>query len=62
MNSVVQTETSMASVTGRRPATNTSSAVGFVLKGAEKRRYLAYERAKSLQRELGVIPHLVCVK
>jgi len=46
----------------RRPARNTSTAVNFVLRGAEKRRHLAYERAKSLQRELGVIPRLVCVK
>ncbi len=46
----------------RKPARNTSFAIHFVIKGAEKRRSLAYLRAKTLQRELGVIPKLVCVK
>lgn len=46
----------------RQPAQNTVIAVHFVIKGAEKRRALAQTRAKALQRELGVIPKLVCVK
>ncbi|MBY0450880.1 MAG: hypothetical protein K2X01_09685 [Cyanobacteria bacterium] len=41
---------------------NTAFAVHFVVKGAEKRRNLAYGKAKTLQRELGVIPKLVSVK
>ncbi len=46
----------------RTPAQNTSFSVHFVIKGAEKRRSMAYAKAKTLQRELGVIPHLVSVK
>lgn len=41
---------------------NTAYAVHFVIKGADKRRHLAYTKAKMLQRELGVIPRLVSVK
>jgi hypothetical protein len=52
---------SMAKST-RKPARNTAFAVHFVIKGAEKRRSLAYAKAKMLQRELGVIPRLTCVK
>lgn len=58
----MQVSSSLYRLNQRRPAKNTSSAVGFVIRGAQKRRQLAYERARSLQRELGVIPHLVCVK
>lgn len=46
----------------RTPARNTAFAVHFVIRGAEKRRNLAYTKAKMLQRELGVIPRLTCVK
>lgn len=46
----------------RKAARNTNFAVHFVIKGAEKRRHLAYAKAKMLQSELGVIPHLVSVK
>ena len=48
--------------TARKPAKNTGFAVHFVIKGAEKRRHMAYAKAKMLQTELGVIPHLVSVK
>lgn len=46
----------------RLPARNTAFPVHFVIRGAEKRRSLAYAKAKMLQRELGVIPRLTCVK
>ncbi len=46
----------------RTACKNTSFSIHFVIKGAEKRRQLAYSRAKALQRELGVIPTLTCVK
>ena len=46
----------------RKPAKNTSFSVNFVIRGAEKRRTMAYAKAKMLQSELGVIPHLVKVK
>ena len=46
----------------RTPERNVSTAVQFVVKGSQKRRQLAYQKAKMLQRELGVIPTLVSVK
>lgn len=46
----------------RKPTKNTAFSVHFVIKGAEKRRTLAYAKAKMLQSELGVTPHLVSVK
>jgi len=46
----------------RKPVKNTSFSIHFVIKGAEKRRNLAYGKARMLQTELGVIPHLVSVK
>jgi hypothetical protein len=46
----------------RVAARNTCLAIHFVIRGAEKRRHLAYDKAKTLQRELGVIPRLTCVK
>ena len=46
----------------RKPAKNTAFAVHFVVRGAEKRRSMAYAKAKMLQSELGVVPHLVQVK
>jgi hypothetical protein len=46
----------------RLPSRNTAFSVHFVIRGAEKRRGMAYSKAKSLQRELGVIPRLTCVK
>ncbi|HEY9687246.1 MAG TPA: hypothetical protein V6C52_09745 [Coleofasciculaceae cyanobacterium] len=46
----------------RKPSKNTAFPVHFVIKGAEKRRTMAYAKAKMLQSELGVTPHLVSVK
>ncbi|MEB3287570.1 MAG: hypothetical protein VKJ04_08715 [Vampirovibrionales bacterium] len=46
----------------RKPVKNTADAVHFVIRGAEKRRQMAYAKAKILQTELGVVPHLVSVK
>lgn len=46
----------------RQPARNTAYSIHFILKGAEKRRHIAYKKAKTLQRELGVVPNLVSVK
>jgi hypothetical protein len=46
----------------RKPSKNTAFSVHFVIKGAEKRRSMAYAKAKILQSELGVAPHLVSVK
>ena len=46
----------------RKPARNTAYSVNFVVKGAEKRRTMAYAKAKMLQSELGVIPHLKQIK
>jgi hypothetical protein len=46
----------------RKPAKNTAFPVHFVIRGAEKRRSLALNKAKMLQSELGVTPHLVSVK
>lgn len=46
----------------RQPTKNTAFPVHFVIKGAEKRRTMAYAKAKMLQSELGVVPHLVSVK
>ncbi len=48
--------------TERVPSRNIAPAVYFILKGAEKRRALAMNKAQSLQRELGVIPRLKSVK
>ena len=50
------------STSRRVAARNTCLAIHFVIRGAEKRRHLAYDKAKTLQRELGVIPRLTCVK
>lgn len=56
----------MTSSTGgnlkRKAARNTAFSIHFVIKGAEKRRTMAYAKAKMLQSELGVVPHLVSVK
>ena len=46
----------------RKPVKNTAFSVHFIVKGAEKRRSIAYAKAKMLQSELGVTPHLVSVK
>ncbi|HEY9744806.1 MAG TPA: hypothetical protein V6C99_01160 [Oculatellaceae cyanobacterium] len=46
----------------RKAVRNTAFSVHFVIKGAEKRRSMAYAKAKILQSELGVVPHLVSVK
>ena len=62
----VEATTDMTSSTGnqtsRKPARNTAFSIHFVIKGAEKRRTMAYAKAKMLQSELGVVPHLVSVK
>lgn len=47
---------------GRVASQNIASSVQFVLRGAQKRRSLAYGKARNLQRELGVIPRLVGIK
>ena len=44
------------------PATNTSEAVLFLLRGAKKRRSMAIANARMVQNELGVTPKLVAVK
>ena len=41
---------------------NRSKTVDFILRGADKRRRIAYGKAKQLQQELGVIPVLQSVK
>lgn len=46
----------------RTPTRNRGYAVQFVMNGAKKRRELAYDRARGLQQELGVLPGLRCVK
>jgi hypothetical protein len=46
----------------RQPATNSSDAVLFLLKGAQKRRSFAIAKAKMIQNEVGVAPRLVAVK
>jgi hypothetical protein len=46
----------------RIPATTTSDAVSFLLRGAKKRRSMALAKAKMIQSELGVVPRLVAIK
>ena len=46
----------------RTPSKNIAQSVHFVLQGAEKRRALATYKAKTLQRELGILPRLASVK
>lgn len=46
----------------RVPSRNIAQPVYFILRGAEKRRSMAQNKAKSLQRELGVLPKLTSVK
>lgn len=46
----------------RMPGRNIGPPVYFILRGAEKRRALALQKAQSLQRELGVLPRLTSVK
>lgn len=46
----------------RVPSRNITQPVYFVLRGSQKRREMATAKAKHLQRELGVIPKLTCVK
>lgn len=57
-----KTTKSMETAAERQPARNTAFSIHFIIRGAEKRRNLAYSKAKMLQRELGVIPRLTCVK
>ncbi|MEM0951165.1 MAG: hypothetical protein AAGI66_03365 [Cyanobacteria bacterium P01_H01_bin.74] len=49
-------------VTTRKATKNTGFTAQFVIRGAEKRRQLAYSKAKMMQTELGITPHLVSVK
>jgi hypothetical protein len=49
-------------VNQRKAAKNTAFPVHFVIRGAEKRRSIAFGKAKMLQSELGVTPHLVSIK
>jgi hypothetical protein len=44
------------------PSKNMSQAVSFILRGAEKRRSAAIQKARALQFEMGVVPKLVCIK
>lgn len=46
----------------RQPATNSSSSVMFLLRGASKRRSMAVAKAKMVQGEQGIVPKLVAVK
>lgn len=46
----------------RVPSKNIAQPVYFILRGAEKRRAMATQKARQLQRELGVIPKLTSVK
>ncbi len=48
--------------TPRQAAKNTANPIHFIIRGAEKRRSMATVKAKQLQSELGVTPHLVSVK
>ena len=48
--------------TERVPSRNISQPIYFILKGAEKRRNFAIQKAQHLQRELGVLPRLQSVK
>jgi hypothetical protein len=44
------------------PASNVSDSVRFILRGANKRRTMAYANVKMLQSEMGMAPRLVAVK
>ena len=44
------------------PTRNISSAVLFILKGAQKRRELATKRALLLQQNMGLVPRLALIK
>lgn len=46
----------------RVPESNISDGVRFVLRGAKKRRSMAYANVKMLQSEMGMTPRLVAVK
>lgn len=46
----------------RVPANNCSSSVSFLLRGAQKRRSVAFAKAKLVQGEQGIVPRLVAVK
>ena len=50
------------SPTTRMPSRNIAQPVYFVLRGSQKRRDMAQNKAQQLQRELGVAPRLTCVK
>ena len=44
------------------PSSNVSDGVRFILRGAKKRRSMAYANVKMLQSEMGMTPRLVAVK
>ena len=46
----------------RIPASNSSSQVAFLLRGASKRRSIAMAKAKMVQGDQGITPRLVAVK
>ncbi len=46
----------------RTPSKNIAEPVYFILKGAQKRRLMATQKAQSFQRDFGVIPRLKSVK
>jgi hypothetical protein len=46
----------------RKPASNLSGSVSFILRGANKRRSMAVAKAKMVQGEQGIVPRLVAVK
>ena len=45
-----------------KPSSNISDGVLFLLRGAKKRRSMAYANAKMVQNELGVMPKLIALK
>lgn len=45
-----------------KPSANISTGVQFLLRGARKRRSMAYANIKMIQGELGVMPKLAAVK
>ena len=44
------------------PSSNVSDGVRFILRGAKKRRSMAYANVKMLQSEMGMTSRLVAVK
>lgn len=44
------------------PVSNISASVQFLLRGAKKRRAMAYTNIKMIQSEMGVMPKIAAVK